>query len=268
MRRAAGDSRLHERVTGTVHFVGAGPGSPDLLTLRAARLLERADLVLYDALVHPETLALAARAAHVDVGKRAGSHSTAQRFIDRRLVEAARKHAIVVRLKGGDPMLFGRLREEIDALDEAGVAWEIVPGVSAAFGAAADLGVSLTERGVSRSVLFVTPRFGDGEHAHDWIRAAAAADTTVIYMARGQAPDVQGALVAAGREPATPIALVENATRGDARVVLGRLDALGTLAAALGSGPALIVIGAVLRDRVAATERARALATEARTRYA
>lgn len=234
-------------MSGTVYLVGAGPGAPDLLTLRAARLLERADIVLHDALVHPQTLALATRAEQVDVGKRAGSHSTAQRFINRRLVEAAKKHAVVVRLKGGDPSLFGRLREETDALDAAGIAWEVVPGVSAAFGAAAAIRAPLTERGVSRSVTFVTPRVGQGETEHAWARAVVAADTAVIYMARGQAAAVSDALRAAGLDPARAVAIVENASLPDMRVIGGRLDRLAALAAGIGNGPALIVIGEVVR---------------------
>src|SRR5918911_5752320 len=129
---------------GKVYLVGAGPGAPDLLTLRAARLLEAADVVLHDALVHPHTLALARRARRIDVGKRAGKVSTEQRFIHRALVAAARRHAIVVRLKGGDPMLFGRAQEEIDALQEAGIPYAVVPGVTAAFAAAASIGTSLS----------------------------------------------------------------------------------------------------------------------------
>src|SRR3982751_3229657 len=114
-------------IQGTVYLVGAGPGAPDLLTLRAARLLESADIVFHDALVHRDTLALAVRARRIDVGKRYARVSTEQRFIHRALIEAARTHAVVVRLKGGDPMLFGRAQEEIQALDEAGIEWEVVP---------------------------------------------------------------------------------------------------------------------------------------------
>ena len=122
---------------GTVYLVGAGPGASDLLTLRAARLLETADIVLHDALVHADTLALAPRAIKVAVGKRCGRLSSAQHFINKRLVDAAREHRVVVRLKGGDPMLFGRVQEEIDALRAAGVPFEIVPGVTAALAASA-----------------------------------------------------------------------------------------------------------------------------------
>ena len=135
---------------GKVFLVGAGPGAPDLLTLRAARLLVAADIVFHDALVHPDTLALARRARRVDVGKRYGKVSTEQRFINRSLVEAARSHALVVRLKGGDPMLFGRAQEEIDALAAHGIEVEVVPGITAALAAAACAKVSLTRRGIAR----------------------------------------------------------------------------------------------------------------------
>src|SRR6185369_17050174 len=134
---------------GKVWLVGAGPGAPDLLTLRAARLLEAADIVFHDALVHPETLALAKRARFVDVGKRYGKVSTEQRFINRALVEAARTHENVVRLKGGDPMIFGRAQEEIEALGEAGIECEVVPGITAALAAAASTRASLTRRGIA-----------------------------------------------------------------------------------------------------------------------
>jgi uroporphyrin-III C-methyltransferase len=234
-------------MTGTVYLVGAGPGAPDLLTVRAAELLGRADVVFYDALVHAETLALAGRARKVAVGKRSGRHSAAQRFINKQLVDAARKHAVVVRLKGGDPMLFGRAQEEIDALRAAGVAFEIVPGVTAGQAAAAQLGVSLTRRGVARKVAFVTPRAGAGEPANDWASSVASADTAVIYMGAGLAETISGALIARGLAPQTPIALVENASLPDARVLAGVLSELPRLARSVGTGPAVIVLGEVLR---------------------
>src|SRR5207245_1350377 len=167
---------------GRVYLVGAGPGAPDLLTLRAAEILKRAELVFHDALVHPQTLALAAHARKILVGKRSGRHSTAQSFINKRLVDAARKHAVVVRLKGGDPLLFGRAQEEIDALRKAGIDFEIVPGVTAATAAGAELGVSLTRRGLARHVAFVTPRAGRGEREDDLAARVRGADTAVSYM--------------------------------------------------------------------------------------
>jgi uroporphyrin-III C-methyltransferase len=230
---------------GKVHLVGAGPGAPDLLTLRAARLLASADIVFHDALVHPDTLALAARAVKVAVGKRCGRHSTAQRFINKRLVDAAGRYRTVVRLKGGDPTLFGRAQEEIEALRRAGVEIEIVPGVTAAFAASAAMAASLTQRGISRSVAFVTPRIGVDESASDWAGAALAADTAVIYMGAGQAGNVATQLIARGRSPATPVAIVENASLASARIHSGVLGELEALAGLLGAGPAIIVVGDV-----------------------
>ena len=233
-------------MSGKVYLVGAGPGAPDLLTLRAARLLGEADVVLHDALVHAETLALAARAEKIPVGKRCGRQSSAQRFINKRLVDAARRHPIVVRLKGGDPMLFGRAQEEIAALEKAGIEYEIVPGVTAALAAAADLGTSLTQRGVARSVTFVTPRVGEGEAPSGWARAVAAADTAVLYMAAGEAARVRDALVDAGVARDMPVALVENASLEGFRSTTGSLGGLEALSATRGSGPAVILVGRAL----------------------
>ncbi|HXV08094.1 MAG TPA: uroporphyrinogen-III C-methyltransferase [Burkholderiales bacterium] len=242
-------------MTGTVYLVGAGPGAADLLTVRAARLLEQADIVFHDALVHPDTLALARNAVLVAVGKRCGRLSTAQRFINKQLIDAAARYRTVVRLKGGDPMLFGRAQEEIDALRAAGVAVEIVPGVSAAFGASADLAQSLTERGLSRSVVFVTPRAGEGETQHDWARPAAAADTVVLYMAGKQAQAIRDSLLHAGLPASRPAVFVENASLPAQRVVPARLGELIEAAALLGDGPALLVVGEVYESIVAAAER-------------
>jgi uroporphyrin-III C-methyltransferase len=232
-------------ICGKVYLVGAGPGAPDLLTLRAAKVLASADVVFYDALVHPDTVALAARAELVAVGKRSGKLSTAQRFINKRLVDAARKHSVVVRLKGGDPMLFGRAHEEIEALRAAGIELEIVPGVTAALAASADLGISLTRRGVARSVVFLTPRAAEGEQPNEWVRAAMAADTTVIYMGVGQAAMISESLLQAGMAADTPVAVVENASLRDERrqsICLSELPHVAELAIA---GPALILIGNV-----------------------
>ena len=243
-------------MNGTVYLVGAGPGAPDLLTLRAARLLERADIVFHDALVHPEVVALAVRAEKVAVGKRCGRHSVVQRFINRHLVNAARRHAVVVRLKGGDPMLFGRAQEELDALAEAGVRFEVVPGVTAALAASAQLGVSLTCRGVARSVAFVTPRIGEGEGDSDWARAAVSADSVAIYMGAGQARALVDALVRAGRDASTPVVLVEGASLEGSRRISGDLRDLPTLAGGLGGGPAVILLGEVFaRERAQISTR-------------
>lgn len=259
---------------GTVYLVGAGPGAPDLLTLRAARLLEQADIVFHDALVHADTLALATRAIKVAVGKRCGRLSSAQHFINKRLVDAASEHGVVVRLKGGDPMLFGRVQEEIDALRAAGVRFEIVPGVTAALAASAELETSLTRRGDakiagSRSVVFVTPRIAVGaseSEAHDamrWIDAVNAADTAVLYMASREADRIAAALIAAGRTGSTPVALVENASLPNVFVRVMTLAELAREGLGALDGPATLVMGEVVRnavvlDRDSAAERCRA----------
>jgi uroporphyrin-III C-methyltransferase len=243
---------------GTVYLVGAGPGAADLLTLRAARLLEQADIVFHDALVAAETLALAQRAILVAVGKRCGKLSTAQRFINKQLVDAAARHRTVVRLKGGDPMLFGRAQEEIDALQAAGVPVEVVPGVTAAFAASADLAQSLTQRGLSRSTVFVTPRVGDGESGHDWALPAVAADTVVLYMAGRQAEAISARLVAAGVPATRPAVFVESASLPSRRLVPTRVGALASAADTLGDGPVLLLIGHVYERIVAAAERVEA----------
>jgi uroporphyrin-III C-methyltransferase len=228
---------------GTVYLVGAGPGAPDLLTLRAARLLERADIVFHDSLVHPGTIALAARAQKIAVGKRCGKHSTAQKFINKRLIDAARKHRVVVRLKGGDPMLFGRAQEEIAALEAAGIAFEIIPGVTAALAASAELGISLTQRGVARTVTFVTPRVGAGEDASNWVASVLAADTAAIYMGAGQARAISDALRTAGMPGTTPVAVVESASLPQARTQFTTLSQLPVIEAQQFDGPTLILLG-------------------------
>lgn len=236
-------------MTGTVFLVGAGPGAEDLLTLRAARLLAAADIVFYDALVPAAIVALAPRAQKVAVGKRCGRHATAQRFINKRLADAAAKHRTVVRLKGGDPLLFGRAQEELAYLRARGIATEVVPGVTAALAAAAELQVSLTQRGISRSVVFATPRAAEGAAPSDWVRAAAAADTVVLYMASREAGAVRAELLAAGVSPRTPVAVVESASL-DGLTTTGVLHDLPALAARRGDGPALLLIGAALAHAV------------------
>lgn len=235
-------------MNGTVYLVGAGPGAADLLTLRAARLLGQADIVFYDALVSAEILALAPKAEKVAVGKRCGRHSTAQRFIHKRLADAACKYQVVVRLKGGDPMLFGRAQEEIAFLKQNAIPVEVVPGVSAALGAAAELQVSLTQRGVSRSVVFATPRAAPGEPPSDWVRAVAAADTAVLYMAAHEAESVKAQLLSAGMRPETPVAVAENATLKESSLHSGTLQRLEELTARCTGGPALLLIGDVFSE--------------------
>ena len=236
---------------GKIYLVGAGPGAPDLLTLRAARLLESADIVLHDALVHPDTLKLASRARLIDVGKRYGKVSTEQRFIHRALIEAARTHEVVVRLKGGDPMIFGRAQEEIDALAAEGIECEVVPGITAATAAAATLRISLTRRGIARSVALLTPRVGQGENASEWLPAAIGADSVVLYMAAGASQEIAAALIAAGKPRATPVALVESATLPEERRHFTTLAWLESHALARATGPVVMCVGEVFREAFA-----------------
>lgn len=236
-------------MSGVVYLVGAGPGAVDLLTIRAARLLGEADVVLYDALVSSDVLALAARAKLYNVGKRANRLSVDQRFISRLLVRMAARHATVVRLKGGDPNLFGRASEEIAACRAAGISVVTVPGVSAGFAAASTLGASLTARGVSRSVALVTPaaaRGGAGD-LH-WADAAAAADTAVIYMGALQAAPIVEALRARGVPAGRPVAVIENASGPNERIIRGALSDLPALVAELGQGPAVMIVGEVVAE--------------------
>ncbi len=243
-------------MTGKVYLVGAGPGAPDLLTLRAADTLKRAGIVFYDALVHPHTLALAGRAECVLVGKRSGRHSTAQRFINKRLIDAAHKHAVVARLKGGDPMLFGRAHEELEALRAAGIDCEVVPGVTAALAASAELGISLTRRGLARTVAFVTPRVGVGEKPNDWARTVACADTAVIYMGAGEAQMIASALIREGMPETTPVAIVESASLPESRRFSLLLRDLPSVANLGLQGPSTIMLGAVYEEALALTSEA------------
>lgn len=243
-----------KRTAGKVYIVGAGPGAADLITVRGAGILARADVVFHDALVPAGVLALAPRAEKVAVGKRCGKFVTAQHFICKRLVDAARKHRVVVRLKGGDPMLFGRAHEEITALRAAGVPFEVVPGVTAALAASAEAGISLTQRGAARSVAFVTPRVGEGEAASEWARTVAAADSAVVYMGAGQADMVAAALIAAGAPRSLPVLVVENASLPDTRRVACTLEELPRLPQYGLSGPTVIMLGRVFAEALAVTE--------------
>lgn len=240
---------MPENQKGTVYLVGAGPGAADLLTLRAARLLSEADVVLHDALVGADVLAFAPNAKLYNVGKRANRPSVDQRFICRLMVRLAQRHAKVVRLKGGDPTLFGRATEEINACRAAGVTVEIVPGVSAAFAAASELGASLTARGVSRSVTFVTPTVARGDATDDhWADAAAAAETAAIYMGANQAERVRDSLISRGVPANRPVALIESASRPEQRVIRGALFDLTELATRLGDGPAIMIVGDAIAE--------------------
>ena len=240
---------------GKVYLIGAGPGAADLITVRGARLLERADVVFHDALVEPEMLALAPHARKVAVGKRCGGRATAQHFINKQLVDAAREAELVVRLKGGDPMLFGRADEELRALVEAGIEVDVVPGVSAALAAAASLQRSLTLRGVARSVAFATlSRAPETDEA----QRRADADSLVYYMGRDSAPDIARMLLEAGRSGATPVALVEACSTPRERTLTLTLTELaaGRAQAWLDpSQPSLLMIGDAFAERPSAVQQ-------------
>lgn len=238
---------------GKVYLVGAGPGAPDLITVRGAELLKRADIVFFDALVHPDTVALAVNAKKVPVGKRCGAISTDQRFINRCLVEAAAHHECVVRLKGGDPMLFGRAQEEIECLKQANIPVEVVPGVTAAFGAGADLQISLTQRGIARSVTFATARVGNEQEASDWVQTVKNSGTVALYMSLGQAAEISELLQKAGMPADTPIAVVENASLPNSKQIRSNLRDLCHAAQWGLSGPALLFIGQAFRSEIIQT---------------
>jgi uroporphyrin-III C-methyltransferase len=230
---------------GKVYLVGAGPGDPKLLTLRAVEVLQLADVVLTDKLVSEGVLGWArAEAEVVDVGKRAGRHAASQEEIHRRMIEAAQAGKTVVRLKGGDPMVFGRGGEEIDALEAAGIPWEIVPGVTAATAAAARLGTSLTRRGVASSVALVT---GHGCGCAPEPLGPGDDDTLVIYMGAARMPEIARELIARGRRPSTPVALIHGVTCADERIDRCTLAMLASDWRGPLEGPLLAVVGEVVR---------------------
>jgi uroporphyrin-III C-methyltransferase len=248
--------------TGTVYLVGAGPGDPDLLTLRAARLLERAELVVHDGLVDRAVLAMVNPDAElVSVAKSRARHTLPQEAINALLVRAARAGRDVVRLKGGDPLVFGRGGEEAEACRAAGVPVEIVPGISAANGAAAAAQISLTHREASSVVSFVAGQC-KGLDEQDWSGLAGKGRTLVIYMGVKTAPQIAEKLMADGLTPDMPVAVIENAARANMRVLRGPLAALPDLVLRERvKSPALILIGEVTaRDDVALARVAEAVA--------
>lgn len=231
----------------TVFLVGAGPGDPDLLTLRALHALADADVVFYDELVTPAVLDRARRGAEqVFVGKRRGEAGIGQDEINRRLVAAARAGRRVVRLKGGDPFIFGRGGEELEYLRAAGVPVVVVPGVTAALGCAAEAGLPLTFRNEAGKLAFITAQRAEEAAAIDWSSLADRQTTVVVYMGLASASAVRDGLIAAGREGQTPTAVLARGTRADSQAAVGRLDELAALASEVGEGPAILVIGEVV----------------------
>ncbi|WP_332820241.1 uroporphyrinogen-III C-methyltransferase [Sphingopyxis sp.] len=231
---------------GTVWLVGAGPGDPELLTRKAIRLIETADVVFTDALVGPAVVALIPpHIERVSVGKRSGRHSKDQRSIDALLVAAALSGRRVVRLKGGDPSLFGRSAEEMAALRAAGCAVHVCPGVTTASAAAASAGISLSLRGVARDVRFVTAHSRRGATLDlDWTALAASGSTLAFYMGRDAAPEIERGLRAAGMPAATPVLIACNVSLPDEKQLATRLDLLGLATRALAAdAPTLILVG-------------------------
>jgi uroporphyrin-III C-methyltransferase / precorrin-2 dehydrogenase / sirohydrochlorin ferrochelatase len=231
----------------TVFLVGAGPGDPDLLTLRALHALADADVVFYDELVTAAVLDRARRGAEqLFVGKRRGEAGIGQDEINRRLVAAARAGRRVVRLKGGDPFIFGRGGEELEYLRAAGVPVVVVPGVTAALGCAAEAGLPLTFRNEAGKLAFITAQRAEEAAAIDWSSLTDRQTTLVVYMGLASAAAVRDGLIAAGRDGETPAAVLARGTRPDSQAAVGRLDELAALASEVGEGPAILVIGEVV----------------------
>jgi uroporphyrin-III C-methyltransferase/precorrin-2 dehydrogenase/sirohydrochlorin ferrochelatase len=268
--RRTASQLLRERgtVPGHVALVGAGPGAEDLLTLRAHRLLMEADVIVHDALVPEAVIAMGRRdAERIAAGKRKGCHSKTQSEINALLVELGRAGKRVVRLKSGDPLVFGRAGEEMAALRDAGISYEIVPGVTAAFAAAADFELPLTLRGVSSSMVFTTGHDLKGATLPDWARLAIDGATVAVYMGRSIAADVAERLIAAGLSPDTAVAVVENASLEGKRLFHGTLADLPSLQERTDlTGPVMTIIGDAVAganfDRSTALYRAPAFQEE------
>ena len=238
---------ISTEAVGKVYLIGAGPGDPELITLKAARVLGYADIVLVDDLVHREILLhVRSDARVIRVGKRGGCRSTPQAFIERLMVSHAREGAIVARLKGGDPLVFGRGGEEIEALEAAGVPYEVISGVTAGIAAPATLGIPVTHRDVARGVSLVTGHSSNGV-APDWAALAAGATTLVIYMGLRRVPTLVREMLAAGFPAGTPACAIQNATLETQVQVITTLAELPAETASAGLGsPAILVVGDIV----------------------
>lgn len=234
-------------MNGKVFLVGAGPGDPELLTLKAVRLLRQADAVLHDDLVSPEILALVPKTTQLhDVGKRAGQKSTRQEAIHFLMIELARHGLNVVRLKGGDPLVFGRAGEELQALRSAGIDFEIVPGVTAAFTAAAAAGIPLTMRQTASSLLFLTGQFADDRSLPDLHALAKSGTTIALYMPGSDARETVNKLASAGMPIETPCAIVSRASSPDQKIIVTTLRRLPNVSSY--TKPAILILGEVVRS--------------------
>ena len=231
---------------GKVYLIGAGPGDPELLTLKAVRALARADVVMLDDLVDRRVLEFAPAARVIEVGKRGGCKSTPQAFIERLMVRLAQRGNIVARVKGGDPFVFGRGGEEALALAQAGIVCEVIPGITAGIGVPAALGIPVTHRGMARGVTFVTGHTRDGA-GPEWAALARTDTTLVIYMGMQRVAEITAALQAAGMAATTPAAVIQHGTTELQRHVIATVATLADAARGAGLGsPALIVIGEVV----------------------
>lgn len=234
-----------QKKTGKVYLLGAGPGAVDLITVRGARILAQADAVLYDALVTEEMLELCPQAVKIPVGKRSGQRSTAQAEINRQLLECARNHRMVVRLKGGDPMMFGRADEELRALEAENIEVEVIPGITSALAAAASSRQPLTKRGIARSVAFFTSSTAPG---HPDQTTLPDCDTLIQYMGGKEAISTARKLLQQGRPPTLPVVVIENCSRANERILRLQLRDLEQGLAAC-HGPVLVMIGEAMATR-------------------
>jgi uroporphyrin-III C-methyltransferase/precorrin-2 dehydrogenase/sirohydrochlorin ferrochelatase len=239
------------RQQGEVYLVGAGPGDPDLLTFKALRLMQRADVVLYDRLIGKGILNLVRRdAERIYVGKLPQEHTVPQAEISQMLLRLAQEGKRVLRLKGGDPFVFGRGGEEIELLAEAGISFQVVPGITAACGCAAYAGIPLTHRDHAQACIFVTGHSKDGQVDLDWKVLLQPHQTVAVYMGLERLTELTRAFIAKGAAPSLPVALIDNGTRPNQQVLTATLDTIADKAAKAGvKGPAILIIGSVVRLR-------------------